>query len=223
MKNTSIDKLSSPPYRSQRTIGGVTRLSEAPSRYPYSDDILIALSLGGNRDAFEELVGRYSRRVFAKVGRFFGRGEVIEEIALGIFAKAFSSLASYRPAMSFERWLSQIAFTNCYDELRRRRAVVSPRLTAITREEMAWLDSKLAMGPFETQLSDGERERAAEIVEKLFSRLSPETRLILVLRFDEKFTLCEIAQLMGWSKLKMKILSFRARRQLHRTLSLASN
>jgi RNA polymerase sigma-70 factor (ECF subfamily) len=219
MKNTSVKTPPTAPFRSQHTIGGVTRLSESTSRCHFDDEVLIALSLGGNQDAFEDLVGRHSRRVFAIVAKFFDSAEGIEDIALRIFTKAFSSLARYRPTMSFERWLSPIAFTNCYDELRRRRAVVSPRLTAITREEMAWLDSKLAMGPFETQLRDGERERAAEIVEKLFSRLSPETRLILVLRLDEKLTLCAIAQLMGWSKLKMKLLSFRARRQLRRTLA----
>jgi len=222
MKNTSIKEPSPAPSRFQYTIGGVTRLGIGSTiGYHYNDDVLIALSLGGNKDAFEELVGRYCRRVFALVGKFFDTAEVIEEIALRIFAKAFSSLASYRPTISFERWLSKIVFANCYEELRRRRAHGNSGMTTLTDEETAWLDSKVATGSFEAQFGDGERERAVEIVEKLHSRLSPETRLILVLRLDEKLALCEIAQLMGWSKLKMKILAFRVRHELRRTLSIA--
>ena len=219
MKNTSIKEISPTPFRSP-AIAGVTRLSEASIGFDYDDDVLIALSLGGNQDAFEELVGRYSRRVFAMVGKFFGSAGLIEEIALGIFAKAFSSLATYRRTISFERWLSRIVFANCYEELRRRGTRRNFRLTTVTAEEKAWLESELATGMFEGQSEAGKRERAVEIVENLLSSLSPETRLIMVLRFDEKLTLNEIAQLMRWSRLKMKILSFRARHELRRTLSL---
>jgi RNA polymerase sigma-70 factor (ECF subfamily) len=223
MKNISTI-LSPASFHSRYTNGGVTSLGTGSIiGYHHNDDVLIALSLGGNKDAFEELVGRYCRRVFALVGKFFDSAEVIEEIALRIFARAFSSLASYRRTISFERWLSKIVFANCYEELRRREARGNSRLTTVTDEESAWLDRKMATGPFEAQFGDGERERAVEIMEKLLSRLSPETRLILVLRLDEKLALCEIAQLMGWSKLKMKVLAFRARHELRRTLSIACN
>lgn len=178
------------------------------------DDALIERALAGDGDAFGQLVARYSRRVFTVARHFFRDPETVEDLAQQTFAGAFFSPASLRRGASIERCLTRIAVNNCYAELRRRR----PPPVAVTAEEAAWLESRLACGARGPLVGEGERERAAEVAEKLLSRLSPETRLILVLLHAEECSAREIAQLTGWSGVRVKLCIFRARREVRRAL-----
>lgn len=182
------------------------------------DDLLVERILSGDSDAFEQIVARHSRRVFAIARKFFRSPETVEDIAQETFVKAFSSLSSYRQGACFERWLARIAVNNCYDELRRRRKRGESLLTDVTDDEAAWIDNKLAGVSIEMHVGEGEREIAGEIAEKLLAQLSPESRLVLVLLHAEEYSSREIAQMMGWSEAKVKTKAFRARHQMRRAL-----
>jgi RNA polymerase sigma-70 factor (ECF subfamily) len=182
------------------------------------DDILVERILAGDDDAFEQIVARHSRRVFAIARKFFRSPETVEDIAQETFVKAFSSLASYRQGACFERWLARIAVNNCYDELRRRRKRSESLLADVTDDEAAWIDSKLAGVSFDLHVGEGEREIAGEIAEKLLAQLSPESRLVLVLLHAEEYSSREIAQMMGWTEAKVKTKAFRARHEMRRAL-----
>jgi RNA polymerase sigma-70 factor (ECF subfamily) len=182
------------------------------------DDLLIERSLAGDHDAFGQLVMRHTRRVFAIARKFFRSPEAVEDIAQETFAKAFFSLAGYRRGGAFEPWLDKIAVNNCYDELRRRRQRQELRLADVTDDEATWLEGKLARVSFERHFGERERESAAEVAEKLLSRLSPETQLILILKHAEERSVHEIAQLLGWSEAKVKIRAYRARHEMRRAL-----
>ncbi len=187
---------------------------------PTPDDLLIEQSLLGDHSAFEELVNRYKRRVLAIARHFFRNHETVEDIAQETFSKAFLSLSSYRRGTSlFEQWLARIAVNNCYDELRRRKKRGEMPLADLTDDEVTWLDAKLSRVSFEIHFNSGEQEKAAEIAEKLLSKLSVEDRLILTLLHSEERSIREIAQLLGWSEAKVKIRAFRARIAARRILN----
>jgi len=183
-----------------------------------SDDALIECTLAGDEQAFEQLVTRHGRRVFAIARHFFRHPETVEDIAQETFAKAFFSLASYRRGASFEQWLAKIAVNNCYDELRKRKKRGEMTLADLTEDEGTWLENKLARASFEIHLGERERERAAEVAGKLLAGLSPSDQLILTLLHAEERSVREIAQLMGWSEAKVKIRAFRARHAMRRAL-----
>lgn len=183
-----------------------------------SDDALIECTLAGDEHAFEQLVTRHGRRVFAIARHFFRHPETVEDIAQETFAKAFFSLASYRRGASFEQWLAKIAVNNCYDELRKRKKRGEMTLADLTEDEGTWLENKLARASFEIHLGERERERAAEVAGKLLAGLSPSDQLILTLLHAEERSVREIAQLLGWSEAKVKIRAFRARHAMRRAL-----
>jgi RNA polymerase sigma-70 factor (ECF subfamily) len=199
-------------------------LSEEPSSSLLStaadpgDDALIERTLAGDETAFEQLVGRHSRRVFAIARHFFRHPETVEDIAQETFTKAFFSLASYRRGASFEQWLARIAVNNCYDELRRRKKRGEWRLADLTEDEGDWLEACLAGASFELHLSQAERERASEVAEHLLGQLSADDRLILTLLHVEEYSVREIALALGWSEAKVKIRAFRARLACRRAL-----
>jgi RNA polymerase sigma-70 factor, ECF subfamily len=184
-----------------------------------TDDALIDETLGGNQSAFEVLVSRHSRRVFSIARHFFRNPETVEDIAQETFAKAFFSLSSYRHGASFEQWLAKIAVNNCYDELRRRKKRSESLITELSEDDESWLENKLAGPAFEIHFNDAERNRAAEIANKLLMKLTVEDRLILMLLHGEDHSVKEISQMLGWSEAKVKIRAFRARHAMRRALT----
>jgi RNA polymerase sigma-70 factor (ECF subfamily) len=183
------------------------------------DDHLIELTLGGDELAFETLVHKHSRRVFSIARHFFRSPETVEDIVQETFAKAFFSLASYRRGASFEQWLAKIAVNNCYDELRRRKKRKESLITDLSEDEEGWLENKLSRAAFDVHFSEAEREKAAEISDKLLSKLPVDDRMILILLHAENNSVREISQIMGWSEAKVKIRAFRARHALRKALA----
>jgi RNA polymerase sigma-70 factor (ECF subfamily) len=183
-----------------------------------ADDELVERSLAGDSEAFEMLVRRYSRAVFNLAGRFFRQPEMREDITQETFIKAYQALRTYRRGASFERWLMKITVNTCYDELRRMKRRPEFSLADLTDDELAWLEdmfSKPAMEIFEQQRR---REQAAELAERLLQTLAPEDRMVMLLYERDGLSTAEIAQMTGWSRSKVKIRLFRARRALDKRI-----
>src|SRR5438552_3972829 len=143
------------PHHTERPDDRTPMLQEAAadaSAAETSDDALIERTLAGDESAFEHLVTRHGRRVFAIARHFFRHPETVEDIAQETFAKAFFSLASYRRGASFEQWLAKIAVNNCYDELRKRKKRGEMTLADLTEDEGVWLENKLAHASFDIHL-----------------------------------------------------------------------
>lgn len=189
-----------------------------PELLELPDDRLVELSLQGDNQAFENLVSRYKRRVFAIARHFFRQPETVEDIAQETFTKAYFALQSYQRGASLEYWLARIAVNNCYDELRRRKSRGELTVSDLTENEVNWIDNKLAQVSVNRHIQIGEREIAAEVTQKLLDKLSPEDRTILILLHAEEYSVAEIAKLIGWSEAKVKIRAFRARHSMRKLL-----
>ncbi len=199
-------------------IASTTTVPLAFDSLELPDDRLVELSLQGDGYAFENLVGRYKRRVFAIARHFFRQPETVEDIAQETFTKAFFALHSYQRGASLEYWLARIAVNNCYDELRRRKSRGEMTVSDLTDDEVNWIDNKLFQVSVNRHIQIGEREMASEITRKLLDKLSPEDRTILILLHAEEYSVAEIAKLIGWSEAKVKIRAFRARHAMRKLL-----
>lgn len=184
-----------------------------------SDDKLVELILKGESHAFEFLVERYKRRVFAIARHFFRQPETVEDIAQETFTKAYFALHNYQRGASLEYWIARITVNNCYDELRRRKSRGELTVSDLNENEVDWIDGKLASISLKRHVQITEREIAAEITEKLLSKLSPEDRTILILLHAEEYSVAEIASLIGWTEAKVKIRAFRARHAMRKLLN----
>ena len=183
-----------------------------------SDDLLVENILAGDSSAFETIVERYRRRVFAIARHFFRQPETVEDIAQETFTKAFFALHSYQRGASLEYWLARIAVNNCYDELRRRKSRGELTVSDLTDDEVNWLDNKLLPVSLNKHAQISDYQTAAEITGKLLTKISPEDRTILILLHAEEYSIAEIAKAMNWSEAKVKIRAFRARHSLRSAL-----
>ncbi|UCD58744.1 MAG: sigma-70 family RNA polymerase sigma factor [Candidatus Hydrogenedentota bacterium] len=126
-----------------------------------SDGDLIRRFLSGDRAAFDELVIRHRKQVYATACRMVGSPEIAEEISQETFVRAFKGLRSFRHKAGFGTWLYRITMNLCYDELRRHQkeaelvpqpaaggSADSPHEQLIEKERRVWLERQIGSLPF---------------------------------------------------------------------------
>jgi RNA polymerase sigma-70 factor (ECF subfamily) len=179
------------------------------------EDEIVRRSLAGDPDAFESLVRRHSQRVFSIIGSFFRRRDMVEDIAQEVFAKAFFSLGTFTLGRSFEAWVARIAVNACYDHLRAQRRRIEqqmPRESETADDE--WLEIQMLEAARARHLGEERQRDAAEIADRLLSKLDPEDRLVVVLMDRDGYSVREVSDMTGWGFSKVKVRAFRARRTL---------
>jgi len=175
---------------------------------PPADADLVSATLGGDDDAFAELVRRHKRRVFGTASRFARDDHQLDDIAQEVFLRAFRHLGKFRGEAPFEHWLARITVSACYDFLRKERRIRAQ--VSLDAHDFDTRDTKL-----DAALAAG---RARELVEYAMRRLTAEERLIITLSELEERSIREIAELTGWSEANVKVRAFRARQNLKKIL-----
>ena len=178
---------------------------------PPSDEALVAASLGGDDDAFAELVTRHKRRVFATAARFARDDHQLDDICQDVFVRAYRHLGKFRAEAPFAHWLARITITACYDFLRKERKV---------RDQVS-LDASVFDIPDRSVDAAILAGRARELLDFALRRLPPEERLVITLAEIEERPMREIAELTGWSESNVKVRAFRARQNLKRILEMS--
>ena len=94
----------------------------------WTDEELVARSIGGDADSFNELVLRWERPIYALAYRTIGREEDARDVCQETFLRAFRALPGFRGQAKFSSWLYRIALNLCRDWMRRERRtpVVQP-------------------------------------------------------------------------------------------------
>lgn len=86
---------------------------------PETEKELVMASLGGDRDAYNRLVGLHSSGVFAVCLGILRHVEDAEDIAQDAFIRGFNRLKQLRGKERFGPWIRSIARNLCIDHLRR--------------------------------------------------------------------------------------------------------
>lgn len=178
---------------------------------------IITQVLSGNIDAFENLISRYERYVFAIVGRYVEAGQV-EETAHEVFVEAFRSLATYQGRSLFKSWLATIAVRKCYEVWRGKKKCKEIVFSALSDDRLDWCDRAMkgsAKAQFDREQSD---LMARDVLSWALSKLSAEDRMVVVLVHIEERTVKEVASLLGWTRTNVKVRAYRSRRTLKRLL-----
>lgn len=188
--------------------------AEIPVCAEKSDRQLIELVLAGDETAFENIFDRYKRFVASIAGRYFQRSEQIDEIIQISFTKVFLELKYFRGKhdFSFSSWLGRITTNACLDALRRQKQ--KPENLSC---ELSEPENELLFADDQKTNQTAEKfvvER--DLAEKLLSCLPAEDRAILQMLDSEEMSVQEVAEITGWSKSKIKIRAFRARRALRK-------
>ena len=179
---------------------------------------MVSLAREGNERAFEEIVRRYSPRVFRIAGKFFRQPAQVEDAAQESFLKAYTQLSGYVGRGSFEGWLARLTTNLCINILRSSNRRPESMPSELTHDEAEWVDSQLANVSAEQHRSSERGRVAADLAEKVLSQLSPDDRLVLTSIDGDRLSVKEVAEMTGWSKSKVKVQAFRARRRMRKAV-----
>ena len=86
-----------------------------------TDDELVARSMGGDAESFNQLILRWERPIFALAYRVIGREEDARDVCQETFLRAFRALPGFKGQAKFSSWLYRIALNLCRDWMRHVR------------------------------------------------------------------------------------------------------
>jgi RNA polymerase sigma-70 factor, ECF subfamily len=86
-----------------------------------TDQKLVELAVGGDADAFGEIVRRWDRKIFALCFGMLGREDDARDAAQETFISAYRNLGRYRGDAKISSWLHRIAVNQCLTVKRRAR------------------------------------------------------------------------------------------------------
>lgn len=168
----------------------------------------------GDESAFEEIMRRYSPRVFHFASRFFRQRSLVEEAAQEVFLKAFTELDNFEGRGSMEGWLTRITTNTCLNLLRSAKRRPELTVSDLTEDETSWLDSNMGAAAAERHQSSERSMVAADLTERVLQTLSADDQLVLTLIDGEDNSVKDVVKMTGWSESKVKVQAFRARRRM---------
>jgi RNA polymerase sigma-70 factor (ECF subfamily) len=158
-----------------------------------TDEELVARSIGGDADSFNQLILRWERPIYALAYRTIGREEDARDVCQETFLRAFRALPGFRGQAKFSSWLYRIALNLCRDWIRRERRtgfVQAP-------EDVDLMDVAAAAEPSETIEDLVARNDQVRAVERAMALLPDDQRTAIILKEYHGLTFQEIADLLG--------------------------
>ena len=134
----------------------------------WTDEELVARSIGGDADSFNQLILRWERPIYALAYRQIGREEDARDVCQETFLRAYRALSGFRGQAKFSSWLYRIALNLCRDWVRRERR--TPVVQA--PEDVDLLDLAAAREPSESIEDLVARKDLTRIVERAMKLLA---------------------------------------------------
>jgi RNA polymerase sigma-70 factor, ECF subfamily len=166
---------------------------------PDDDAALVRQALNGESSAFGVLVTRYQKVLYTVAYRMLGNAEDARDTTQDAFIKAYQRLDTFDPAYRFFSWMYRILVNECLNSVRGRR-------------QQEPLSADLASG--ETPFDAAEAEERRRQVELALKRLSPEHRVVIVLRHFVGNSYEEIADVLAIPEKTVKSRLYAARQRL---------
>lgn len=173
---------------------------------PPSDTELLARVIGGDRDAFDDIMRIHEDRVFGVCLRMMGDREKALDATQDTFLTVFRKATQFKGDSALGTWIYRIAVNTCYDHLRKAKRRATDPL------------------PDHLDPSDRSAEDAIESaglrpeIQAALAKLPPEFRSAIVLADLEGMALPDAAKALGIPVGTVKSRVFRGRRLLARQL-----
>lgn len=179
-----------------------------------TDEILTDQTLRGEVSAFEELIDRYKKSVFAIIYRMTGHYQEAEDIAQEVFVTVYQKLYQFDSSKKFAPWIHRIAINTCISSLRKNNKVT---LLNFDESFTKQYESELSYNYGDPETALERNEFKAEIRAAL-TELPESYQSVLILRYQLDLNNHEIAETLGVSKENVEVKVHRARKALRKII-----
>src|SRR4051794_19367727 len=177
-----------------------------------TDEALVAATRRGDDRAFEQLYGRYQRRIAAYVYGMVGDHGRAEDVTQEVFISALRRIRATDRPISFKPWVYEIAKNACIDAFRRGRRAEEVSFEAA--DDAGAIDGARMSAPATTPDAVVDAKQQLDDLCGAFGGLSDAHHQILVMRELEGLSYREIGDRLGMSRPSVESTLFRARRRL---------
>lgn len=164
----------------------------------------------GSQAAFVALVSSHAPSVYAHLFRMTGSPEDAEDLAQETFLRAFRAIDTFRGESAFRTWVRRIATNVALNHLSKKRVLTT---TLEMGEEGSEYTHDIPDHTFSPEaVMHG--AQAQEFVENALQTLSPNLRIVFILKELEGYTHEESAKLLGLNPQAVRVRHHRAKKLL---------
>jgi len=156
-----------------------------------SDAELVQRCMGGDQQAWADVVRSYSRRIYNLAYRFTSSHGAAEDLTQEVFIRVYRSLSQYDAALGdLSNWLMRLARNLVIDDYRKRQ-----RTPTDSSDDLAAHEYHLSTPTDSPHRSLERQERRVQVIAAIH-KLSPDLRECVILRDIEELTYQEIVDLL---------------------------
>jgi RNA polymerase sigma-70 factor (ECF subfamily) len=185
---------------------------------------LVERAQAGDLNAFETLVSRYERRIWALAKQMLQHDQDAEDVVQDTFLTALEHLHALRHGERFGAWLKQIATRLAYRVLAKRKRMPTESLDALLSEDPDEEETMLPRPQLVADWRDSpeallQRKETMRLIEEALQQLPEKYRVVFWLRDVEQLSTRETAEALGISEANVKVRLLRARLMLREYLT----
>ncbi len=178
----------------------------------------------GDLNAFETLISRYERRIWALAKQVLQHDQDAEDVVQDTFLTALEHLHTLREGERFGAWLKQIAVRLAYRVLAKRKRMPTESLDALLSEDPDEDETALPRPQLVADWRDSpevllQRKETMRLIEEALQQLPEKYRVVFWLRDVEQLSTRETAEALGISEANVKVRLLRARLMLREYLT----
>jgi RNA polymerase sigma-70 factor (ECF subfamily) len=173
-----------------------------------TDEVLAVEVASGSRDAFEELVCRYSPRLFHFLRHRLSTDQDIEDLIQDTFLKAFRNIDRYNPEFKFSTWLYTVAMRLAISHYRANKP-----------KDISSIPNHAPIDPEEIVSRKDQSQKMWNLAKSLHKKQYEA----LWLRYMEDMAVKEIALVMNKTQVQVRVLLHRARLNLGKKIDKSIN
>ena len=185
---------------------------------PVNPDIeLVARTQDGDARAFDELVVKYSPRLYGLVYNMTSNHEDANDLLQDVFAKAFRSIKGFRGKSSFYTWIHSIAVNMTINFLKKRGRRFQMSLDDVDlniQNDKEFIDVTTGTNP----VREADLGELQQRLNEAMMKLSYEHRIVVTMFDIQGMPHAEISKILGVSEGTVRSRLFYAHRQLQNYL-----
>jgi len=163
--------------------------------------------LKGDINAFEILINKYNKKVFGYIAKSVGDKHIAEELTQEVFLKIYRNLNRFDKNLSFSVWLFTIARNTTIDYFKSSNSQYTYALNE-------GLDSNRINNTSQNPVEIIEKKENREILDRMVNSLPSKYKELIVLKYFEELSYCEISKRLDIPINKVKWRLYEARKKI---------
>lgn len=171
------------------------------------EELVFLLQENSNLRYFSVLTQRHEKYILKKCKSYVKDENIAEDLCQEILIKLFLKINTFKGEARFSTWLFAIIHNTCMDHLRRNKKNVRQVITEKMTDEV----SEMIDG-----VDDIPEALSVKILEELLEEISPDEKMILLLKYKEKHPIKDIQLTLGLSESAVKMRLKRAKDKVNK-------